>query len=193
MPMTCITCGSTMPDISEFCPSCGRAVQLAQRVEAATAPGLQETRPATESQALTQSDVPFEPSTSPDPSPAPPPTAPLPSTALVAWNDRWIAAAAYLTFIPAVIFLFIKPYAKRRFVRFHSLQSVFFWIAVVVLLGLGVLASTFGFLLLWLFTGTLVFLAMLLTWLVLAIKALQGEWFRLPGVGHFSEQFVTAE
>jgi uncharacterized membrane protein len=121
------------------------------------------------------------------PEPARPPAPP------VLMNDRLVAAAAYLTFLPAVAFLFLKPYAGRRFVRFHSLQSVCFWILVAILLGLGVIASTFGFLLIWLFTGTLVALGLSLTWLVLSIKALQGEWFRLPAVGDFCEQFVSAK
>jgi uncharacterized membrane protein len=167
MSINCITCGTTMPDISEFCPSCGRAVQLAVRTGSTPDP----------SGAIVADPTP-EPEMRPAPS--------------VIWNDRVFAAAAYCTFIPAVAFLFIKPYAHREFVRFHSLQSVFFWILVALLLGIGVLASTFGFLLLWLFAGTLVVLGLSLTWLVLSIKALQGEWFRLPGLGQVAEQLVAA-
>jgi uncharacterized membrane protein len=177
MAITCITCGSTMPDVSEFCPSCGRAVQRARPQDL---PASSEAPPL-----LTKSEVlpPSHSASEPDQPPAP----------AVVMNDRLVAAAAYLTFLPAVAFLFLKPYAGRRFVRFHSLQSVCFWLLVVVLLGLGVIASTFGFLLIWLFTGTLVALGLSLTWLVLSIKALQGEWFRLPAVGDFCEQFMAAK
>lgn len=174
MSITCITCGGSMPDISEFCPSCGRAVQR----EAAVRPSANNVLHATEPAATAQS----EPISEPEIQPA----------SLVVWNDRIWAAVAYWTFVPAVVLLFVKPYTTREFVRFHSLQSVFFWILAVVLLGIGVLASTFGFLLLWMFAGTLVILALSLTWLVLSIKALQGEWFRLPGLGQFAEQWANA-
>jgi len=33
-------------------------------------------------------------------------------------------ALAYLTFIPAIVFLVLDPYKKNRFVRFHSLQCL---------------------------------------------------------------------
>jgi uncharacterized membrane protein len=177
MAITCITCGSTMPDISEFCPSCGRAVQRARHQDVAASPTAPS--PTAKSEIVPSSQSVSEPAQPP----APP----------VVMNDRLVAAAAYFTFLPAVAFLFLKPYAGRRFVRFHSLQSVCFWLMVAVLLGLGVIASTFGFLLIWLFTGTLVALGLTLTWLVLSIKALQGEWFRLPALGDFCEQFVSAK
>jgi uncharacterized membrane protein len=173
MSMPCITCGARIPATSEFCPSCGRAVQTIapEAIEPPSAAVLAsgpQAFPASETQVEKQ--------------PGPP----------VAWNERWVAAAAYMTFIPAVAFLFIRPYARRHFVRFHSLQSLLFWALVGVLFGAGVVASTFGFLLLWLFTGTLVVLALCLTWLVLSIKALQGEWFRLPGLGDFARQWAAS-
>lgn len=173
MSITCITCGASTPDISESCPACGRAVQRVA-VTGSTPDRVSEVSPSEASELSSSSESESRPAS------------------LVIWNDRVWAAIAYCTFIPAVALLFLKPYAKREFVRFHSLQSVLFWILVAVLLGIGVLASTFGFLLLWMFVGTLVILALLLTWLVLSIKALQGEWFRLPGLGHYAEQLVSA-
>ena len=38
-------------------------------------------------------------------------------------------AIAYLLFIPAIVFLVLEPYSKNRFVRFHSVQCLLFWIA----------------------------------------------------------------
>jgi uncharacterized membrane protein len=55
---------------------------------------------------------------------------------------------------------------------------------------LGLLASMFGWLFMWLLVGTLISLALFFTWLLLSIKALQGEWFALPWVGSFAEQQV---
>jgi uncharacterized membrane protein len=106
----------------------------------------------------------------------------------VDWNDRIPGALAYLTFIPALVFLFMEPYQKRTFVRFHAVQSLFFWAAALVFVLLGLLASMFGWLFLWLLTGTLIGLAIFFTWLLLSIKALQGEWFSLPLLGPFAAQ-----
>ena len=59
---------------------------------------------------------------------------------------------------------------------------------VVALLVLGLLASTFGWPLIWLVIGALVFLGLFFTWALLSIKALQGEWFELPWLGPWAGQ-----
>ena len=48
-------------------------------------------------------------------------------------TDNVAGALAYVTFIPAIIFLVMEPYNKNRFVRFHSFQSLFFTLACFVL------------------------------------------------------------
>jgi uncharacterized membrane protein len=150
-----------MPDVAEFCPACGRPVKEGNFF-------------APEPPAPGQPPI-------PEPVHAPPP---------VDWNDRWVGALAYFTFIPAVVFLFVKQFQRRKFVRFHAFQSVFFWAVVIVMALLGLLASMFGWLFMWMLVGTLVSLALFFTWLLLSIKALQGEWFALPWVGSFAEQHV---
>ena len=40
---------------------------------------------------------------------------------------------AYLTFIPAIIFLIVAPYNKNSYVRFHSWQSIFLGVAAIVI------------------------------------------------------------
>jgi uncharacterized membrane protein len=166
MAIVCGYCGTSMPDISEFCPACGRPV----REGTFFAP-----EPRTESaEPLSGSSGEDEPS-----------GAVLPP---VERNDRLVGAFVYWTFIPAVVFLFLKQYQERKFVRFHAFQSIFFWAAVVVLLLLGFLASTVGWLFVWLVIGALVFLGLFFTWLVLSIKALQGEWFELPWLGAIAGQ-----
>lgn len=161
MPISCGYCGASMPDIAEFCPSCGRPV----REGSFFAP----------EEPVADREVRAEPVAA-----APP----------VEWNDRWVGALAYFTFVPAVVFLFVKQFQGRRFVRFHAFQSVFFWALVIVMVLLGLLASMFGWLFMWMLTGTLIGLALFFTWLLLSIKALQGEWFALPWVGPFAEQQV---
>jgi uncharacterized membrane protein len=87
-----------------------------------------------------------------------------------------------------VAFLFLKQYQRRTFVRYHAFQSVFFWGAALALVLLGLLASMFGSVFLWLLVGTLIGLLLFFTWLLLSIKALQGERFELPWLGALAEQ-----
>ena len=166
MPITCGYCGASMPDISEFCPLCGRPVREGNVFAPDRAPAGQEA-------------VPLE-KASEEPARAAVPA--------VSWNDRLVGALAYLTFIPAVAFIFLKQFQERKFVRFHAFQSVFFWAAVVLLGVLGALASTVGWLFVWLVVGALVALALFFTWVVLSVKALQGEWFELPVLGTLAGQ-----
>lgn len=106
-------------------------------------------------------------------------------------------ALAYCTIIPAIVFLFVEPYSKNRFVSFHSYQSLgVFLVALVVgaLLRIAGFALFFvpvlGPLIVWLLT-LVVALALFAVWVVLVVKALQGEMFKLPVVGDFAEQQGT--
>src|ERR1700728_4855114 len=44
--------------------------------------------------------------------------------------DNVAGMLAYVTIIPAIIFLVVEPYNKSRFIRFHSFQSIFFCVAI---------------------------------------------------------------
>ncbi|MGB8063239.1 MAG: hypothetical protein WCF26_15195 [Candidatus Sulfotelmatobacter sp.] len=103
-------------------------------------------------------------------------------------------ALAYFTFVPAIVFLFVDPYKKNRFVRFHSIQCLLFSGAVIVLSAALRLAGLAIFLipllgpLLVAVVDVVVALAAVLLWLVLVVKAFQGEMFKLPVLGDFAEQ-----
>jgi uncharacterized membrane protein len=104
-------------------------------------------------------------------------------------------ALAYVTFIPAVVFLLLEPYKKNSFVRFHSVQCLLLWGAgIVVALALKV-ASPLIFLvpvagpLLVLLLSVFAILAAVLLWLVLVVKALQGEMYKLPLLGEFAVEY----
>jgi uncharacterized membrane protein len=113
--------------------------------------------------------------------------------------SRTLAGAlAYCTIIPAIIFLLVEPYNRDRFVRFHSFQCIGFWLAAVVI---GAILRAAAFLLF--FVPLLGYLAVLLLsmvtslgllaiWVVLVVKALQGEMFKLPLVGDFAEQHASS-
>ena len=103
-------------------------------------------------------------------------------------------ALAYVTIIPPIIFLLVDPYRRNRFVRFHSLQCLFLWLALFLLGAIlrlaGVVLSiipVLGHLLVFLIS-MVIGLAAFVIWLVLVIKALQGEEFKLPVVGDLAER-----
>ena len=79
---------------------------------------------------------------------------------------------AYVTIIPAIIFLVMEPYNKNRFIRFHAFQCLFFAVAWTVLwIGLSIIAHIpiFGWLtvLIW----PLISLAGLILWVILLLES----------------------
>ena len=104
-------------------------------------------------------------------------------------SDNVAGALAYVTFIPAIIFLVIDPFKNRRFVRFHSFQCLFFnAFAFVVMFALGTLTSIIGLFGFGLFP--LLQLAFFVVWLLVVIKAYQGQEFRLPIIGDLAAKQV---
>jgi Predicted membrane protein len=107
-------------------------------------------------------------------------------------------ALAYFTFLPALVFLFLEPYRRNVFVRFHSMQSLLLSAMVMAVGGLLKLAALILFIvpvlgpLLVVLTAITVALAAVLIWVVLVVKALQGEMFKLPLLGDFAERYAAS-
>lgn len=147
--MICPHCASEMPEISAFCPGCGRSVHE-------------------DAEHLTACDT----------------------------HEALLGALAYLTFVPAVLFLAIPAFKDKAFVRFHAWQSVFF-AGVTLVLGLAMrlifailsFVPFIGFLFAWLSVG-LVFLAVVVLWAVLVVKAGQGQAYELPWLGQFAARLA---
>jgi uncharacterized membrane protein len=97
--------------------------------------------------------------------------------------ERAAAAATYLTLIAAAVFLLLPAYRRHRFVRFHAWQSVFLWSVFLVLTGIALVLSNVAAAVVFLLLGILASLAMLFLWIVLTIKAWEGERFELPLLG----------
>jgi uncharacterized membrane protein len=107
-------------------------------------------------------------------------------------------AVAYITLVPAIVFLVLDPYSKNRFLRFHSFQCVLLWATLLVmgiavkLVGLVLLViPVLGHLLvalLWMVLG----LGAIIVWLVLITKSLQGEAFRIPILGEVAEHLASS-
>ena len=110
------------------------------------------------------------------------------------FKDNLVAGLAYITFIPAVVFVLIEPFKRNRFIRFHSFQSIFLTVATMVIaIALRILYSILtlvpvvGYLMAWLAVAVAV-LGWGILWLVLLVKALQGQSFRLPVIGSLAEK-----
>jgi uncharacterized membrane protein len=136
-----------MPEISAFCPVCGRSVSAPPALSAA------DTREAI------------------------------------------LGALAYVTVLPAIVFL-IPVLKCSRFVRFHSWQSVFFAVAtaataflIKLLFPIFSILPVIGFLLAWLSVGV-AFIAMVVTWVALTVKAVQGQSYVLPVIGHMAARLA---
>jgi uncharacterized membrane protein len=56
-----------------------------------------------------------------------------PQTAQSGLSDNAAGAIAYITIIPAIIFLAVDPYKNSSYVRFHAWQCIFLCIAAVAL------------------------------------------------------------
>jgi uncharacterized membrane protein len=126
--------------------------------------------------------------------PAMPPVTVTAASVPSQFKDNLLAALAYITFIPAVVFVLIEPFKRNRFIRFHSFQSIFLTVATMVIaIALRILYSILtlvpvvGYLMAWLAVAVAV-LGWGILWLVLLVKALQGQSFRLPVIGSLAEK-----
>jgi uncharacterized membrane protein len=140
-----------MPDISEFCPGCGRSVGA---------------------------PVALQPADS---------------------RDALLAALAYLTVAPAIVFLSVPAVNRSRFVRFHSWQSIFFASAAAItalvmklLFGVFAVLPAIGLLLAWLCVGV-TFIGTVVLWVLLTVKAAQGQSYELPVIGSMAAQLADKD
>jgi len=102
-------------------------------------------------------------------------------------------ALAYFV-LPSIVFLLVEPYKNNRFVRFHSFQCIGMCLAAVVI---GAILRISGVVLFFIpvmgpllvsLVSMVVSLAFLMSWIVLVVKALQGDMFKLPIAGEFAEK-----
>jgi uncharacterized membrane protein len=115
--------------------------------------------------------------------------APAPVAATSGLTDNVAGMLAYVTFIPAIIFLVTEPYNKSRFIRFHSFQSIFFCVAVIVIqIGLSVLTVVPFLIFITAPLHMLVALGAFIVWIILLLKANQGQTFKLPVIGDLAQQ-----
>lgn len=165
----CTNCGSET-GTAKFCPECGSALEASAKPKAAeSAPGGTGHTPGIPGGGQEAAGGQGAPGSQ-------------------TIDPRMAGALAY--FWPlAIIFLFAEPHKRIRFVRFHSLQSIF------LVLGLTVVAIGFGILSLVPLLGWIagIFgLFLPLVWvggaLFLGLKAYGGEEPHLPIIGDLAEK-----
>ena len=103
-------------------------------------------------------------------------------------------ALAYVTIIPAILFLVMEPYNKDRFIRFHAFQCLFFaatmFVASIVMMILGFILA---------FVPILGWILDLILWATLWLgsiglvifmiyKAYNNEKFLLPVIGKLADE-----
>jgi len=115
-----------------------------------------------------------------------PPFFPIMEKTSLGMEENIEGALCYvLGWVTGIVFYLLEK--ENKFVRFHAMQSI------LVFLPLSVIYWIFGWMLWWIpFIGwaisILIGLLMFILWIVLMIKAYQGEMFKLPVVGDMAEK-----
>ena len=95
-------------------------------------------------------------------------------------SESAASGLAYITIIPAIIFLVVAPYNQSAKIRFHCWQSI----------SLGIVAFALGVIGIIPILGWLIFfvgmLGLFIVWIICVIKAFGGESFVIPLIGPFA-------
>lgn len=96
-------------------------------------------------------------------------------------NQNVLGAIAYLFgFISGIILLIVEK--NNKYVRFHAMQST------IVFLGIFVVSFVVEYIpLLNVIVSPLLWIVSLILWILLMVKAFQGETYKLPYVGKIAE------
>jgi uncharacterized membrane protein len=101
-------------------------------------------------------------------------------------SDNAAGVLAYITVIPAIIFLLVEPYNKNRTIRFHAWQCIGLtigWFACSIVLIIPILGWILGIL------GDL---TLFVLWIICIIKASGGGKFVIPVIGALAEKQAGA-
>jgi len=106
-------------------------------------------------------------------------------------QSKPIAALTYLLgFVTGVIFLYLEPYDKDDYVRFHARQAIVFsiaWFAIDIILSVfvAVLPHALGAIVA--FLQSLINLGLAAFWVFLMYKAYRGERYRIPELADWAD------
>jgi uncharacterized membrane protein len=158
-----------VPDQGAFCPHCGSTT--GREAESTAAVG-----PAGEVDGSDEGSAGYDPEVQ----------LPIP--------ENIAAIIAYITILPAVVFLYLEPFKRNLFVRFHAFQHLFLFVAglafgtAAAILWAVLQLIPFMRVLVFPFTG-LIGLAWFFLWLLLLVKAYHHEVFKLPVIGDLAEDW----
>jgi len=123
-----------------------------------------------------------------------PAVAAAPAASTGGMADNVAGMLAYITIIPAIIFLVMEPYNKSRFVRFHAWQNIFLhaaaialWIILMILTVAASVVPIVGHLIVMLL-GFVLWIGIVVVWIILLIKANAGQMYKLPFIGDLAEK-----
>ena len=101
-------------------------------------------------------------------------------------SDSAASGLAYVTIIPAIIFLVMAPYNQKAEIRFHCWQSISLgiaWFAISLIAIIPIL-------------GWLIFLVgsllLFVVWIMCIVKAFGGQRFKVPVIGDFAAKQAGA-
>ncbi len=119
-----------------------------------------------------------------------------PSNTASGLDPNLAGALAYVFgWVTGLIIFLTEP--NNKYVRFHALQSIFLSIAIfVIYVGLGMVLTMFaivpGLNVVFTALGALIYflvgIGVFVLWIVLMVRAYQGEKFKLPVIGDMAEQ-----
>ena len=110
---------------------------------------------------------------------------PPPPIASAGLADNVAGALAYITILPAILFLILEPYNRRPFIRFNAFQCI----------ALAVCAFALHFLMIIPILGWIAVilgdLCLFVAWILCVLKAYQGIKFKLPLLGDFADNLAN--
>jgi uncharacterized membrane protein len=113
--------------------------------------------------------------------PPPPPPGYVPAAG-AGLTDTAASALAYITFIPAIIFLVLAPYNEKPVIKFHAYQELGLTVVLICLHVIAIIPILGWFVYI---AGSI---ALLVVWILCIVKASQGGAFKLPFIGDFAAQ-----
>ena len=97
-------------------------------------------------------------------------------------SDTAASALAYVTFIPAIIFLVLAPYNEKPVIKFHAYQELGLTVVLICLHVIAIIPilGWIAYIVGW--------ISLLVVWILCIVKASQGSAFKLPVIGKFAAE-----
>lgn len=185
MAKFCTQCGAQVDETAKFCKKCGARLAPTQPAGYSAPTINQQTSNYQAPSSVGAGQPPYQ-----HPYQHPYQASPQGSVPQADLKPNVAGMLCYpLSFITGILFLVLTPYNRDRFVRFHAWQSIFFFLAMVVLsFALRILP--------WPLEGIFVFALQLVAlggtgWSM--YKAYHNEWFKLPLVGDWAEKQASKD